>query len=215
MRFRLIGFVVLLSLLSGCSPAVDPLDQPIDATTAQAYNRWLYQTVDKLTPAHRARYEKAVQQLGLELSVANPIRSAAQRTEDLNSLLNDASARQVIAWVELLGINRLDLETRIDREMLRANFVQLGNVREGSDLSISSSIRNQIAAIEERMRERETKIDETQAKLAALMPQLPAETWKSSVTTTSDVPIKVLTTRVPSPRDLMPKATTASANADE
>ena len=208
MVFRLLGLLLLLALGSGCAPALDPLDRPIDASSANAYNRWLYRTESELAPALRTRYQQAVAQLGLELSVANPAQTSTQRTDALNALLNGASARQVIAWVELLGINRLDLENRIDRDMLRANFVQLGNVRDGSDLSISTSIKAQIAAIEERMRRREKSIERAQAQLVALMPDMPATTWNARVIKTADVPLVVLTTHLASPRSLTPPVET-------
>ena len=206
MTIPLIGSLLLLSLFSGCSPAIDPLDRPIDATSARSYNRWLNETIGELSPAHRARYEQAMQQLGLELSVTNPTQTSAQRGQELNALLDGASPRQVIAWVELLGLNRLDLETRIDRDMLRANFVQLGNVRDGSDLSISSSIRSQIAVIETRIRQREKTTETTQSRLAELMPAMPATTWKPHIHSTSDVPLKSLIAHFAKPAALTPPA---------
>ena len=193
----------ILVLMAGCGAPADSLDEVINATSAREYNRWWNNHRAALPHDIEERYLAAIQVLELEMSIWPQRPSMNDRDANLFQMLDDATVRQIVVYVEFVKIHRLMIENYVDAEMLDLNRDQLDNVRPGSDLSISFSIEDQIRHLTERMTARKRELDELTAKMQSLMPNLHLDPWQTRPRNRDDLPFQLVHQRFKHPTELV------------
>ena len=156
--------VTLTFGFTGCAQR-ELLDEVISAKTDREYNLWFSRHNSRFSPQLRERFLQAMQQTKLEVSIVTPHLTSAEHREQF---VHGANIRQIIAYGEMIRLQRIAVENYIDGEMLDANQLQV--VRPDSDPSIGRTIREQIRAIEQRMRIRKNESDAIELRLHELLP---------------------------------------------
>lgn len=195
--------VLAVLLLGGCGGPPPPLEEEISARNTRDYNLWWSRHRPNLSSADEARFLTAIQTIKLECSLTVTGQSSAQRAAQLHALLDGATVRQVIAFGEFIQIHRYLLENYIDAQMLDLNRDQLDNVPPGSDPMVALSIKEHIRRLTQRLLARKTKLDQLQAQLDTLCPELDLDPWETRPRHRDSLPVAMVQARFANPKTLI------------
>jgi hypothetical protein len=165
MRLRALTCLLLWPVLVACTPA-NPLDQPIAAGTALAFDQWSYRTLPRLTDQTRTELREARRHLLLDLQLRQAGLSPDEQHATVLALLHQRTPREVIVMGHRLHLARLRAAQSDDRILLDLNQARILDSRLSAE--VAASLADRLGPLITRQKDREAQIAALLARLAEL-----------------------------------------------